>query len=184
MCIYAITILGNPWSCLPKKNETQHPRMHQATKSPDDLSIGDQPVIIHKSLQWLLNLPNNTRIMEEEETTCALESDTWVGNKSNYSNAQLLDFLRENKVSYLWFLQRNSISAFQMHFFLSSFWKTIQETCPLECQCSVDQYKLRLNANHLVKVECQNRNLSQLPDRLPPKTRRLDVSMNQVRILQ
>ena len=178
------TILGNPWSCLPKKNETQHPRMHQATKSPDDLSIGDQPVIIHKSLQWLLNLPNNTRIMEEEETTCALESDTWVGNKSNYSNAQLLDFLRENKVSYLWFLQRNSISAFQMHFFLSSFWKTIQETCPLECQCSVDQYKLRLNANHLVKVECQNRNLSQLPDRLPPKTRRLDVSLNQVRLLK
>ena len=126
LCLYfyCITILGNPWSCLPKKHETQHPL---ANKSSEDLSIGDKPVIIHKplhSLQWLLNLPNNTSIMEENETTCALGSETWVRKESNYSNAQLLDFLRENKVSYLWFLQRNSISASSFsNAFFSSFLK-------------------------------------------------------------
>ena len=71
------------------------------SKSLDVSSIADKPVIIHKSLQWLLNLPNNT-FMDENQTECAsLDKEIWVNPISNYSQtALLLDFLRENKVIY------------------------------------------------------------------------------------
>ena len=72
------------------------------SKSLDVSSIADKPVIIHKSLQWLLNLPNNT-FMDQDETRCASldKEGLWVSSISNYSHtALLLDFLRENKVIY------------------------------------------------------------------------------------
>ena len=93
--------LGNKWSCLPRKDEpmVEHLRARAVTAakhSHEDevLSYKDQePVIIHKSLQWLLKYSS----VVQDEARCD-SKDTWVTEKSNYTNAELLDFLQQNKV--------------------------------------------------------------------------------------
>ena len=57
----------------------------------------------------------------------------------------------------------------------------MQESCPGKCKCSLMSVTFHANVSKSVMVECRNQSLSQLPERLPPMTKKLDVSRNQVR---